>query len=297
MIVAALISKPGILASFVAASIGIVVALLHARRPNEGLQPELVNLKPRAFEYRMAGEFNQGSQPVDAPLLALNRNASLHIMKHQVAAADYALCVADGLCKAQSAYESSATEAPAVQISWQDATAYAIWLSGKTGETWRLPTDEEWVFAAGSRFRDDALAIATSRDPSARWLARFEKESQQDPIDQRVRPIGAFGANEFGLLDLAGNVWEWTNSCFIRRSVDKKGKLGGRPVVNCGVRVVEGEHRTYVTDFVRDARIGGCSVGKPPDNLGFRLIREDNWFERISSALRNLVDVVYGIGT
>jgi hypothetical protein len=43
---------------------------------------------------------------------------------------------------------------------------------------------------------------------------------------------------------------------------------------NCGVRVVEGQHRAYVTDFIRDARAGGCAAGVPPDNLGFRLVRE-----------------------
>ena len=48
---------------------------------------------------------------------------------------------------------------------------------------------------------------------------------------------------------------------------------------NCGVRVVEGRHRTYVSDFIRDARGGGCAVGAPPSNLGFRLVREGaGWF-------------------
>jgi hypothetical protein len=41
---------------------------------------------------------------------------------------------------------------------------------------------------------------------------------------------------------------------------------------NGGVRVVEGQHRTYVADFIRDARAGGCAVGTPPANLGFRLV-------------------------
>jgi hypothetical protein len=44
---------------------------------------------------------------------------------------------------------------------------------------------------------------------------------------------------------------------------------------NCGVRIVEGRHRTYVTDFIRDVRRGGCSVGVPPAHLGFRLVRDD----------------------
>ncbi len=44
---------------------------------------------------------------------------------------------------------------------------------------------------------------------------------------------------------------------------------------NCGVRIVEGRHRAYMTDFVRDAKTGGCAVGAPPDLLGMRLVREE----------------------
>jgi formylglycine-generating enzyme required for sulfatase activity len=210
-------------------------------------------------------------------------------MKQQVTVADYDRCVAESRCKARAPPEGSDPNLPAVQVSWQDATAYAAWFSAETGETWRLPSDEEWVFAAGSRFHDDALSVAASRDPSVRWLARYEKESEQEALDQRPRPPGAFGANEYGLLDLSGNVWEWTNSCFVRQSLDKNDKLAGPSTVNCGVRVVEGEHRTYVTDFARDARGGGCSVGKQPSNLGFRLVREDNGIPTIASMLKRLM--------
>jgi len=250
---------------------------------------EVVDVAPRVFAYRLAGDFSQAGQPMDAPLVTVARTSVLHIMKQQVTVADYDRCVAETKCMARSPLEGFDPNLPAVQVSWQNATAYATWLSGKTGETWRLPTDEEWVFAAGSRFHDDALSVASSRDPSLRWLARYEKESEQVALDQRPRPTGAFGANEYGLLDLSGNVWEWTNTCFMRQSLDTKGKPAGASTANCGVRVVEGEHRTYVTDFVRDARGGGCAVGKPPSNLGFRLVREDNAIASIASVLRRLM--------
>ena len=58
-----------------------------------------------------------------------------------------------------------------VKVSWRDASAYASWLSRKTGRTYRLPTDEEWVFAAGSRFTDDSLG-AEDRRRSREALAR-----------------------------------------------------------------------------------------------------------------------------
>ena len=62
-------------------------------------------------------------------------------------------------------------------VSYQDARAYAAWLSAKTGEIWRLPSDEEWRAAAGTRARDDALGLAKDADPSDRWLARYDAES------------------------------------------------------------------------------------------------------------------------
>ncbi len=271
----------------------ILEAVLLAPRSPELGRFETVNLPARPFRYRMAGDFTEAGRPVDAPLVQKTRLTALRIMKHQVMAVDYDRCVAERRCVKRTSSGDSTTELPAVQVSWQDATAFAAWLSTKTGETWRLPTDEEWVFAAGSRFHDDALLLKPSDDPSARWLARFEKESQAPRVDERPRPIGSFGANENGLLDLSGNVWEWTNTCFTRQSLDAKRKPTGSANVNCGVRVVEGEHRTYVTDFIRDARAGGCAVGKPPSNLGFRLVRDGAPAGFMSLKLSQLVAVFH----
>lgn len=285
----ALKSKLDMVAGVLAVSSGVASAsplMLSAARLNSS---ETVDVAPRVFAYRLAGDFNQAGQSVDAPRVAVAMTSVLHIMKQQVTVADYDRCVAETKCMARSPLEGFDPNLPVVQVSWQDATTYAAWLSAKTGETWRLPSDEEWVFAAGSRFHDDALSVAASRDPSVRWLARYEQESEQDALDQRPRPTGAFGANEYGLLDFSGNVWEWTNTCFIRQSLDAKGKSAGSSTVNCGVRVVEGEHRTYVTNFVRDARGGGCAIGKPPSNLGFRLVREDDSIATIASMLRWLM--------
>ena len=94
--------------------------------------------------------------------------------------ADYQRCVDDGACRALDRGVAIAADRPAVQVSWRDADAYAAWLSRKTGESYRLPTDEEWAFAAGSRFRDDGLPV-DDNDPS-KALAR--------PLRARGRPRG-----------------------------------------------------------------------------------------------------------
>jgi len=237
-------------------------------------QPALIELAPGSMRYRVAGDFTRGGKPAEALLATIRIARPLTIMKHQVTSADYQRCVLERACRALPPDIAIAADRPAVMVSWRDAEAYAGWLSRKTGETYRLPTDEEWAYAAGSRYQDDSLPVDSS-DPSKGWLARYERESnlKSAEVDSKPRPLGAFGANENGLLDVAGNVWEWTNTCFVRTALDDSGKALNA-TANCGVRVVEGQHRAYVTDFIRDARAGGCAAGVPPSNLGFRLVRE-----------------------
>ena len=247
-----------------------------------GDQPALIELQPGSMRYRVAGDFTRAGKPAEAPLATVQILQPLAIMKQQVSAADYQRCVEDRACVALAPEVIVAADRPAVQVSWRDADAYARWLSRKTGETYRLPTDEEWAYAAGGRWQDDGVPVDPN-DPSRRSLARYERESQLKEaadIDSAPRLIGSFGVNENGLLDLAGNVWEWTNTCFVRKALDEAGKATAKSTVNCGVRVVEGQHRSYVTDFIRDARAGGCAAGVPPSNLGFRLVRAPNAIER-----------------
>jgi len=244
--------------------------------------PDLVDLRPGAFRYRASGDFTREGNPAPAPIATVAIKRTLAVMRHQVTAADYSRCVVAGACPTVD-NEAAASDRPAVNVSWRDAHAYASWLSRATGIRFRLPTDEEWVFAAASRFKDDVLPDAAyDRDPGLRVLAIYDVEAGRRArgIDGKPQPIGSFGANENGLLDVAGNVWEWTDTCFVRGVLDTRGETAAT-TVNCGIRVVEGRHRAYVPDFVRDARTGGCSVGVPPSNLGFRLVHEDDAWSKL----------------
>jgi len=260
-----------------------VMALLMVLSPrpvaSEVPLPDLVDLAPGSFQYRVGGDFTRGGRPATAPIVAAIAH-TLAVMRHQITVGEYRRCADAGACRRGD--ETSAADVPMVRISWWDAAGYAAWLSRSTGMSFRLPSDEEWVYAAGSRFRDsEGTRDVASRDPGRRALDRYEQETAiKNETDPEPQPVGHFGANEHGLLDVAGNVWEWTDSCFARGIID----AGGEPsttTVDCGVRVVEGRHRTYLTDFIRDARAGGCTAGLPPTNLGFRLVLDDDWRRRL----------------
>ncbi len=252
-------------AAIVAASLAAPVApLSHGDWP----LPETVSIPELTFTFRPAGEYSRAGRPVDAPWREQS-TAGFEIMRDQLSTAQYEACAAERACASRPASQSRDSRLPAVLINFDDASAYAAWISAKTGERWRLPSDAEWRVAAGSRAHDDALTVS---DPSDRWLARYDAESQAAQDDQRLHRLRAGEANENGLYDLSGNVWEWTQDCFVRYAASGAGFEA--VTTNCGVRVVEGEHRAYLPEFIRDARAGGCAAGKPPTHLGVRLVRE-----------------------
>lgn len=94
---------------------------------------------------------------------------------------------------------------PVVLVSHADATAYSAWLSAKTGQLWRLPSELEWEKAA--------RGVDGTYFP---WGNRFDparlNSHDAGPFD--TLPVGRYadGASPFGLLDAAGQVFEWTNS-------------------------------------------------------------------------------------
>jgi formylglycine-generating enzyme required for sulfatase activity len=275
--------KAAVLGAALAASI-----LTGALRPSAPVQVEgAVALAEGSFSYRAAGDFSRDGKPAASPSHEVRMAGGIIVMKVQVTAAEYARCIDDGACP-RVVMPSGSRDVPIVGVNWHDATAYATWISRKTGLRHRLPTDEEWTYAAAEKARDEALPLVDPADPAQAWIARYEAESAgRGPAVATLQPVGAFGTNSKGLADIGGNVWEWTNSCFVRTSLE--GDQERVTSTNCGVRVVEGAHRTYMTDFIRDPKSGGCGAGVPPSNLGFRLVVESGASSPIARLERVLV--------
>lgn len=250
-------------------------------------EPVTTMLAPGIFDYRRSGAFLRNGDPIDGPIEKAGVDTALEITTNQVSAADYLRCVADDACKPVK-HMPDRTDLPATGVSFDDAEDFARWLSARTGSTWRLPSDKEWAFAAADRFHDDALRVDDNgANPAVRWLAAYRVSADRAP-PHGPQPVGTYGHNENGLADMAGNVWEWTSSCYVRTTLHEDGSHKS-VITNCGVRIAEGAHRAYISRFVRDAKAGGCSAGIPPELLGFRLVRErSRWQDPLGAVSRVL---------
>lgn len=102
---------------------------------------------------------------------------------------------------------------PMVNVTFQDAMAYCLWLSEKTHATYRLPTEIEWEYAAKGGKKSKNYKFSGSNNPSR--VAWFRVNS-----GNKTYAVGKKKANELGLYDMSGNVWEWCMDWFEDYPVD-----------------------------------------------------------------------------
>jgi len=117
---------------------------------------------------------------------------------------------------------------PAVHVSFADAEAFARW-QGKA-----LPTEAEWEFAARGGLDGKAYAwgdefLLHDRHLANTWQGEFPWQNSARDGYERTSPVGAFPPNGYGLVDVIGNVWEWTTDWYLPRHPDEAVQAGCVP--------------------------------------------------------------------
>lgn len=178
---------------------------------------------------------------------------------------------------------SQTEDHPVTCVSWEDAQAYVQWLTKKTGHRYRLPSESEWEYIARSGAADSqaegrsastVCQNANVADQAAvlkypGWLAAECSDSYV-----YTSPVGKMSANDFGVYDMLGNVFEWVEDCW-------NGAYEGAPADgsawetgDCGKRILRGGSWFSRPEFDRMAFRNHFALGHRSSTFGFRVARD-----------------------
>lgn len=256
-----------------------------------------------------AGEFVMGAPPdeegrfdEEGPQHAI-RIASVHVSRTPVTRRHYSAFVAATsredpvACNAMSdAGEWRATpgltwrspgfeqndDHPVVCVSWDDAQAYARWLSAQTGETYRLLTEAEFEYAAraGSSTTfpwgaeaGDVCAHANGFDLAAKRGHPDWPSLACDDGYAYTSPVAHFPANAFGLHDMTGNAFQWVQDCFTESYVGAPVDGTAQAVASCEARAIRGGSWLNGPRGLRAAMRDRDRQQDRYTNVGFRVAR------------------------
>jgi formylglycine-generating enzyme required for sulfatase activity len=218
-----------------------------ARKPGDTFRDcadcgEMVVIPPGEFD--MGGKDSAAESPAHRVTIA----KPFAIGRREVSFAEWDACVAAGACKyTPGDHGWGRGGRPAIDLSWDDLGPFLGWLSQKTGQTYRLPSEAEWEYSA----RAGTI--------SPFWWGKdvgTGKAKCQDcggtPGAQTV-PTGSFRPNAFGLYDTAGNAAEWVQDCwngnYRGAPADGSAWTGG----DCTLRVLRGGYFASKSNAIRSA--------------------------------------------
>jgi formylglycine-generating enzyme required for sulfatase activity/serine/threonine protein phosphatase PrpC len=158
---------------------------------------------------------------------------------------------------------------PVNNVSWDNALAYAAWLSKQTGKKYRLPSEAEWEYAARAGTRSTYWWGSDKGKGNAHC---FNCDSELNT--SKPAKVGSYKPNAFGLYDTAGNLYEWVHDCYHRNynGAPEDGSVweGG----DCSVRVVRGGAYRSPASSMRVENREVFPSNKGQYNVGIRLVRE-----------------------
>ncbi|KAB0681350.1 SUMF1/EgtB/PvdO family nonheme iron enzyme [Aureimonas leprariae] len=243
--------------------------------------PEIIRLP--------AGSFVMGASAEDASALDNERPAhrvevaAFALTRYPITFDDWEACVAAAGCAGRPDDNGWGRGLrPVINVTWQDARDYARWLSARTGQDYRLPTEAEWEYAARagtttSRFWGDdaakACAFANVYDRAAEKsvIVSWKPHPCSDGF-VHTSPVGSLAANPWGFGDMIGNVWQWVADCW---TDDYSGATEAVAVADrqCSERIIRGG--SWISDpaGTRSSARARSDAGDKDNNISFRLAR------------------------
>jgi formylglycine-generating enzyme required for sulfatase activity len=196
------------------------------------------------------------------------------VSRFELTFVEWDTCVAYGYCNRRVGDNRwGRGRRPVINVSWDHAQSYVEWLSDITGKKYRLLSEAEYEHATragsqtaypwGNDIKLNGAAMANCHGCGSQW--------------DHTAPVGSFPPNAFGLYDMVGNVWQWTDDCYQESykgaPADGSAWTNGPTWTNdfCADRVVRGG--AWLSDSVRSASRHSDSADVRNGSIGFRVAR------------------------
>ena len=221
--------------------------------------PEMVEIPVGSFE--MGSNSGYSANPVHV----VNISKAFALAETEVTQGQWRAVMGNNPSK----FSNCGNDCPVENVNWDDAQEFVRRLSQKTGRTYRLPSEAEWEYAC--RAGEAQKKYCGSEDLSS--VAWYEGNS-----DSRKHPVAGKQANAWGLYDMSGNVWEWTEDCwnenYLGAPIDGSAWRSG----NCTLRVMRGgswKRTEFASIAVNRFRTdpSGRTFGDAEASFGFRPAR------------------------
>ncbi len=168
---------------------------------------------------------------------------------------------------------------PVIDVTWDDARAYAQWLSEQTGQSYRLPTEAEWEYSARANTEttrywghnaNEACDYANVRDETLKQEKKWSLTLQCTDGYVYTAPIGRFKPNAFGLFDMLGNVREWTCSQYQKSYRGEEQRCANENYEFISVRGGSWGSKAHI---LRTAKRGWAKPSLSNQYVGFRVAK------------------------
>lgn len=225
--------------------------------------PEMTVLSGGLFVMGSPNE-EEGRQPDEGPQREVSI-APFAMGRTEVTFAQWDACVAAEVCAADAGADRGWGRGarPVIGVSWSDAQAFIGWLNAQVGrDLYRLPSEAEWEFAARAGSRTPYAEGETLAISQAAFRAR------------RTSTVGAFEANAFGLVDMAGNAAEWVRDCHANNYALAPVDGEAMEFEGCPERVYRGGYYTDYAPALRAAARASAAPDARPIGVGFRVARD-----------------------
>jgi formylglycine-generating enzyme required for sulfatase activity len=170
------------------------------------VEPEMVSIV--SGEFRM-GDIQGAGDPDERPVHSVRIPGAFAMGRYEVTFDEYHVFALVTGREQPADHGWGRGRRPVINVSWEDAQAYAQWLSERTGKRYRLPTEAEWEY------------VARAGTETAYWWGNEVGENHANCAGcgsqwggKQPAPVGSFQPNPWGLYDTAGNVWEWVEDCW-----------------------------------------------------------------------------------